>query len=101
MKQNTPIQQAIEKLKKEIEEVRIWRKSTNFKDKRLANILHDSCIKAYEKSIKNLQNHLPKEQAAIEDAYKEGCIYYSSAFPKSHYNIDAEFYFTNRYKSNE
>lgn len=79
----TPIQQAIEALQIEMQ------KATEQHSPNIASGFHHSII--------ILQSFLPTEKEAIKEAYKEGCMYYSTAFPKEHYTIDAEFYYQETY----
>jgi hypothetical protein len=42
---------------------------------------------------------LPTEQEQIEQAYKQGCAYINPSFTKEHWDIDANIYYNETYKT--
>lgn len=89
----TAIQQAIEEINKRVEGL------NNMDD--VNNLWKSSCAAELLKQREFLIALLPTEKEQIEQAYKEGCMYYSSAFPKEHYNVDAELYYTETFKTDK
>lgn len=88
-KELTPIQQAIEKLKEKMEIL-----SVNLVGKSIVTTeLYRTSINSYKDCIKTLTDLLPKEQAAIEEAYKNGYLC------NSWHETPTEYY-TNKYKGN-
>lgn len=83
----TPMQQAIELLKK-LKQGQIDIDTKYNGDSEYVK----GKIKAYKEAIEALQNHLPKEQEAIEQAYNAGCD--MLLYP-------ATEYFNQTYKDNE
>jgi hypothetical protein len=81
-KELTPMQQLIAELKLHIHKVEDYNIHNN--------PLYVEYVNGVNEAIARIEKHLPKEQAAIEEAYK------ADLYPCS--DEDATKYFTNKYK---
>jgi saccharopine dehydrogenase-like NADP-dependent oxidoreductase len=58
-------------------------------------------VKEHEATIAVLKGLLPTEQEQIEQAYKQGCAYINTSFTKEHWDIDANIYYNETYKTEQ
>lgn len=105
-KQTTPMQQLIAELTLEVQSK--LEKLKEILPERIEHSIHGE-ISALNEAIEKAKNHLPKEQEAIEDAYRSGQedVTFDRDYendngdPNPYFDVTPKQYFTNKYKGNE